>query len=544
MNLDVNSANPYNFFSMDTSLNIKSKQVGTADYDEILKYRVPSVISRLDAQLEKIEDKNSDEYLNILKLKKELLEASTKVPSQDDPNILVAKDMTKVIDIFVLSKVSNIIDLAESEVSGRKKTIPSRMYADPHNVIEKMISKINSDVQEIESKGLSSEELNSKYNGLIRYREFLERMDSAYEKISTSKKRDLLDVKFLNEGKFKQADLNRWKVLPDINSFDEKDKIISEKLSHELDEVLSRSKVKDGKFTKGTTDPYEMILRKIERYRNSMGRKSLDAPYRWQIFMSRQPKVVFSGKDETGAEILAYGYGKYVCQSMFLPPTPKNPDGRPVYNTDKDIVGVTRIEKNGERNDHIVLFSDADALSKRYDSQFLANIYFSKELMDAVKKSNCSYLGDIYESQTDEIDKNAPYKNYRIEFNDINDDQVVSTLRLGYSNFAEAINRQMIHKMPLVKGEDSYVEYLMIQENMANGQLIEIKNGKPFAHKRQVELPETMERIENYHKQIVDRVLEERETRKKDGKSINSKILQFKDYTTTDHDSNDEPGEK
>ena len=54
MNLDVNSANPYNFFSMDTSLNIKSKQVGTTDYDEILKYRVPSVISRLDAQLEKI----------------------------------------------------------------------------------------------------------------------------------------------------------------------------------------------------------------------------------------------------------------------------------------------------------------------------------------------------------------------------------------------------------------------------------------------------------------------------------------------------------
>ena len=41
---------------------------------------------------------------------------------------------------------------------------------------------------------------------------------------------------------------------------------------------------------------------------------------------------------------------------MFLPPTPKNPDGRPVYNTDKDIVGVTRIEKNGERNDHQYCF--------------------------------------------------------------------------------------------------------------------------------------------------------------------------------------------
>ena len=67
MNLDVNSANPYNFFSMDANLNIKSKQIGTADYDEILKYRVPTVISRLDSQLEKIEDKHSEEYLNTLK---------------------------------------------------------------------------------------------------------------------------------------------------------------------------------------------------------------------------------------------------------------------------------------------------------------------------------------------------------------------------------------------------------------------------------------------------------------------------------------------
>lgn len=542
MNLDVNSANPYNFFSMDANINIKSKQIGTADYDEILKYRVPTVISRLDSQLEKIEDKHSEEYLNTLKLKEELVEASTKIPNKDDTNILVAKDMPKIIDLFVLSRVSNLIELVKCELNGKKKVIQSAMYINPHEEIEEMLSKVNSDIEEYENSDLMVEKTSNKYNNLLKYKEFLERMDTAYEKIATAKDRDLLDVKFLNEGKFKQSDLDRWKILPDINSFEEKDRIISEKLSHELNEVLLRSNVKDCVFTKNTTDPYEMILRKIERFRNSMGRKSMEAPYKWQIFMSRQPKVIYTGKDETGAEILAYGYGKYICQSMFLPPTPKNPDGRPVYNTDKDIVGVTRIEKNGERNDHLVLFSEAEILSRKVDTQFLANIYFSKELMDAVEKNNYSYLGDIYKARTEEIDPNATYGNYIIEYNDINDDQVVSSLRLGYSNFSEAIDKKMIHRKPLIKDEDPYVEYLNIQENMANGQLIEIKDGKFFSHKKQVELPEMMERIESYHKQIVSKILEDRQLKHEKQNNKNSKILQFTDYAG--HDSNDEPGEK
>ena len=280
MNLDVNSANPYNFFSMDANLNIKSKQIGTADYDEILKYRVPTVISRLDSQLEKIEDKHSEEYLNTLKLKEELVEASTKIPNKDDPNILVAKDMPKIIDLFVLSRVSNLIELVKCELNGKKKVIQSAMYINPHEEIEEMLSNVNSDIEEYENSDLMVEKTSNKYNNLLKYKEFLERMDTAYEKIATAKDRDLLDVKFLNEGKFKQSDLDRWKILPDINSFEEKDRIISEKLSHELNEVLLRSNVKDGVFTKNTTDPYEMILRKIERFRNNMGRKSMEAPYK------------------------------------------------------------------------------------------------------------------------------------------------------------------------------------------------------------------------------------------------------------------------
>ena len=145
-------------------------------------------------------------------------------------------------------------------------------------------------------------------------------------------------------------------------------------------------------------------------------------------------------------------------------------------------------------------------------------------------------------SSTEEIDPNATYGNYIIEYNDINDDQVVSSLRLGYSNFSEAIDKKMIHRKPLIKDEDPYVEYLNIQENMANGQLIEIKDGKFFSHKKQVELPEMMERIGSYHKQIVSKILEDRQLKHEEQNSKNSKILKFTDYAG--HDSNDEPGEK
>lgn len=546
MNLYVNPSNPYNFFSMDTSLNIRSKQEGTIDYDEILKYRVSGILSRLDSQLDGIPDETSEEYTSILKLKEELLSASEKVASSKDPNILVAKDMPKVIDIIIAARVSNFIESVEHELVGEDKSNIAKVYPQPQKTISKLLTQINTRLRNVESSKVASEDFNREYNDLIRYKEFLELVSTTYDRIDTPKKRDLLDLRFLEEGKFRQRDIQRWSHLPNIDAFEEKDSIISERLSKDLSQVLARSEVKGDTFTRSTDDPYDLILRRIERFRQG-NIKYIDAPYRWQIIMSRQPSAVFQGRDDSGAEILAYKYGRYNCQSMFLPPSPKNPIGKPVFNNDKDIVGVSRIEKDGSRKDYVLLFSVGGIPAKKIDPAFVANIYFSRELMDAVVAQNYSYLGDIEVKQgnSESQGSKSPYNDYRIIYNGINDDAVVSSLRLGFSTFDEAMTRRKIHRVPLRRDGDPFLEYVDIHENLTRGQLIENRNGEPYIHKQLVELPEMMDKITEYHRQIVDRVLDRRKEDRENTSRTQSQALQPRSNNHTEQGTNsstDEPG--
>ena len=104
----------------------------------------------------------------------------------------------------------------------------------------------------------------------------------------------------------------------------------------------------------------------------------------------------------------------------------------------------------------------------------------------------------------------------------------------GYENKVKTDLEKTIKNREL---QDFFFDIIVPMEEQ-----IEIKDGKFFSHKKQVELPEMMERIESYHKQIVSKILEDRQLKHEKQNNKNSKIIQFTDYAG--HDSNDEPGEK
>ena len=69
----------YRFFGLDAGINMKSKQVGTKDYEDIIRFKLDAVERMLKMQLDSIKDQNSEEYKRTLSYYEEFSEAISTV---------------------------------------------------------------------------------------------------------------------------------------------------------------------------------------------------------------------------------------------------------------------------------------------------------------------------------------------------------------------------------------------------------------------------------------------------------------------------------
>ena len=206
------SLNPYKFFLMDNAINIKSKQVGTKDYDDIARFKLDDIDRRLKHQLDSIEDKDSDEYKRTLEYYEEFQDASS-IEEQSNGNKIL-KNMPRVIDFIIMSKVSTRVEYYLGLIDGNKLGDYIPIYLSPEEEILQMLESVQKNIDEYKKN--PNDSINTAtYLQLIKKRKFLEDSLKNYLLISTPEKREDLDREMLKNGAFEERIKKNWYVFPE-----------------------------------------------------------------------------------------------------------------------------------------------------------------------------------------------------------------------------------------------------------------------------------------------------------------------------------------
>lgn len=226
------SLDPYKFFKMDNTLNMKSKQIGTRDYADILKYKLGPVKQRLFTQLKYQEvDKNVvvHNYSNVsnydqtaiikynetVKLMSEFENASRF--NNDIENIVngipVVANMPKIMDIIIKAQVSSIIEFHQKNSKCKYQII----YSEPLKEVENQLISVENAINNFYSTlSLNNITFSDKevYFDLLKDKEFLLQVKEAYQLIETPEKREVIDYEMIEKGMFDTKILKNWKILP------------------------------------------------------------------------------------------------------------------------------------------------------------------------------------------------------------------------------------------------------------------------------------------------------------------------------------------
>ncbi len=226
------SLDPYKFFKMDNTLNMKSKQIGTRDYADILKYKLGPVKQRLFTQLKYQEiDKNAviHNYSNVsnydktaiikynetLNLMNEFEEASKFNNDSDNMinGIPVVANMPKIMDIIIKAQVSSIIEFHQKNSKCKYQVV----YAEPLKQVESQLNLVENNINNFYSTlSLNNITFADKevYFDLLKDKEFLLQVKEAYQLIETPEKREIIDYEMIAKGMFDTRILKNWKILP------------------------------------------------------------------------------------------------------------------------------------------------------------------------------------------------------------------------------------------------------------------------------------------------------------------------------------------
>lgn len=547
------SLNPYKFFLMDNAINIKSKQVGTKDYDDIARFKLDDIDRRLKHQLDSIEDKDSDEYKRTLEYYEEFQDASS-IEEQSNGNKIL-KNMPRVIDFIIMSKVSTRVEYYLGLIDGNKLGDYIPIYLSPEEEILQMLESVQKNIDEYKKN--PNDSINTAtYLQLIKKRKFLEDSLKNYLLISTPEKREDLDREMLKNGAFEERIKKNWYVFPEaetensVKQFEnpknkqikkadkiekkgkteetgnisnsasikkEDDKNVNTSLDTAIEKILDRSGVveENGRkiLTRGTSNPYELVEKEEKRILHGYSK----VPYRWTATVSRQPELIFEGTNSFKDRIFVYKFGDHLCQAMIGRPTKEFPQGKPTISFTSSILGISKVNTKGEIKNRIVIGphvsrnEGVNDLHIKGNESFFADIYCSDELLDLAIKENGGYIGN-FEKVLPKLEDNIPYSNYQMQYNSPFDIYLVSSLKLAFMDFVDALK----YGGDVLGASDPYKTITLLDE-YSNGKLVEKydRNGGSMQLKeREINLGELFKKLESIQAEMQKKLLDRRNAEK------------------------------
>ena len=540
----------YRFFGLDAGINMKSKQVGTKDYEDIIRFKLDAVERMLKMQLDSIKDQNSEEYKRTLSYYEEFSEAISTDYEKSNENIKVIKNMPRAIDFIIMSRVSSKVEYYLG-LYDKNTTLANfvPMYLPPDVEITKKISELEKDLASYQSDSSTLRD-NSEYLYKIREIEFLQNALNKYLEISTPQKRERLDYEMLRAGMFEDRVLKNWYVFPttqsiiDLDYCERQEKLVQEVkknnpqytqndktqqilLDIAIDDILNRSDTLaiNGKrvLTRNVADPCRLI-EKSER-RELLGYTKV--PYRWAATISRKPDIIFNGRDSFQNRLLVCNLGDFECGAMINRPTKKFPQGRPTISTEASILGISRVDLNNNVKNYIVIaphISDnefSNQLKIKGNESFFADVYCSDKLLDLAIRENGGYIGN-FEKIAPAPENDIPYSNYRMDYNSPFDIYMVSALKLAFLDLTEAL----AYKGNIFKDKNPF-EVVSLFEEYTEGKLVEKcdeERRTPYLKERRTSLRNIFDRLEIFQDNMQKKIFDLMKKNKSNEKNKNAKI--------------------
>ena len=559
----------YKFFGIDTGINMKSKQVGTKDYEDIMRFKLIDIERRLQLQLDSIEDKNSEEYKRTLKYYEEFEEAAIIDKEKSDNNTTVLKDMPRVIDFIIMSKVSSLVEYKLSiynKVSDSLgKFVP--IYLPPDVEISREIAKLQNDLASYRPDPSTLRD-NSEYLNKIEELEFLKKSLEKYLQISTPQKRERLDYEMLRAGVFEDRVVKSWYVFPttqsiiDLDYYRRQDELVQEirknnsefakedntqqiLLDIAIDDILNRSNTLavNGKreLTRNVPNPCSLIERSERRERNGY----IKEPYRWVATISRKPDIIFNGKDSFQNRVLVCNLGDFEWGTMFNKPTREFPQGKSTITDKMSILGISRMDLANNVKNYIVIAPyctaeklylnvrkeetgkivrqeiDTNRLNIKGNEAFFADVYCSDKLLDLAIRENGRFIGN-FEKIAPAPENDIPYSNYKMNYNSPFDIYTVSALKLAFLDLSEAL----AYRGNLFRDKNPF-DVVRVFEEYTEGKLVErFDEGRkgPYLRERTTSLRNIFDKLEIFQDNMQKKIFELIKNSKNRSNSRNPKI--------------------
>jgi hypothetical protein len=507
------SKNAYDYLNYSQNwLNIKN---GTKDVGDILRFKISRWKKSLEIQMSKIEDKASQEYLD-LNLVKENLEAATKVDESSRPTSV--ENLEELKDFLAFGLFCEKISYYESSLIERKQNIKSndnitKFYFTPQDKCEEVLNEYNKKIEEMQSGKTEEEQAsNLELNKIIKDRDLLQKCNESFALIATEDRRIKYNKKLTN---MQDINIPSEKIVPiedivqeDISKKSEIIQDASEKEGYEAKsaedeenvkqefrempkevlDVLERSKIfSDGKFemTKGTSTASSIIKKSLDNakkyYEENQNSRYLGNLYKWLMYAENNPKIILNENDKSGNRIYVCDYGIFHISSD-IKPNKEYPKGEAIFKDySNHIYGVTTVKKDGTYSQHIVISSE-NRDSIQNNKEFCTNVFFNEKYIELAESMNSHYIGS-FSKESDQ--------DYIIKVNNPFDFKTVNTLNLALMPHAEKAkvdnekdiesNKQWetycLGTMEIISTQDS-IQYNKVKENIDLQKLFKDLNEK------------------------------------------------------------------
>ena len=206
-----------------------------------------------------------------------------------------------------------------------------------------------------------------------------------------------------------------------------------------------------------------------------------------------------------------------MCQAMIGRPTKEFPQGKPTISFTSSILGISKVNTKGEIKNRIVIGphvsrnEGVNDLHIKGNESFFADIYCSDELLDLAIKENGGYIGN-FEKVSPKLEDNIPYSNYQMQYNSPFDIYLVSSLKLAFMDFVDALK----YGGDVLGASDPYKTITLLDE-YSNGKLVEKydRNGGSMQLKeREINLGELFKKLESIQAEMQKKLLDRRNAEK------------------------------
>lgn len=270
--------------------------------------------------------------------------------------------------------------------------------------VQKRIEKREAKLEKVKSEG-NSEEVTRLKERLRVDRKKLELFPQYYEMINTEENRRLYREKKV-EGQLSKEAQNYVDTLKRHEEILEKMKSNLQEMKIEKTPVEQEDKEQflepkeEMDFTKGKTTKENL---EQDRQKNKQRvdpenkfKQYTGHSYRWSFRETREPDAcVMNEKNKKNEQVIAIKLGEFNYQTLIHPPTEEHPEGKASYQGRVDIVGVSKLDSEGNllRNDVVITkLNKEDRMQNRY---FLREVLFSDENINQANSKNNGFIGNI-----------------------------------------------------------------------------------------------------------------------------------------------------